>query len=341
MAFAYVGTVNQSTAGVYGFSIASDGSATPVSGSPVAGPSSYVLVNSAFVFATDGTNIATYARASDGSLTQSSTIDGALNPGGPALIIQELSLDRTGQTLYAMVNEGSDDKYYAFFAIGADGKLTNIGKAPVNVDDGSALVFSTDNNFAYGFGCFFADWDVTQFARNSNGSLAALSSASSAGIPEYAGSGQRYCPTAEATSKTGYLAVADTTAANTQTSGLGAYKINSDGSLTFVQSSTIANLLPSVNAMNFDPNGQFLAVAGNGGIQVYQLSAGGAFTPVGGVQAAGANYLAVQWDNDNHLYAASASGFTVFTSTQGILTAAPGSPHSAGTSASLTVLPAQ
>lgn len=258
------------------------------------------------------------------------------------MVIQEMSLDHTGQTLYAMENAGSDDIYYVFFNIGPDGKLTNIGKIGPDVDYRPALVFSPDNNFAYGFGCFFANWDIPGFRRNSDGSLVRLNgSLTNVAMPEFAGGGSNlYCPAAEAVSKTGYLALADAKL-GTQTTGLGAYKINGDGSLSFVQSSTIANLLPSVNAMKFDPSGQFLAVAGNGGIQMYQLSAGGTFMPVGGMQAAGPNYLSVQWDNDNHVYASSASGLDVFTSTQGVLTPAPGSPHSAGAGASLTVLPVQ
>lgn len=342
-AFAYVGTANLSSA-VYGFSIAADGSATPVSGSPVAGPSSNVITNSAFVFGTDGHNIASYARNSDGSLSQSSSMNAALtNAGGFPMAIQAMSLDHTGQTLYAMENAGSDDVYYVFFSVGADGKLTNTGKIGPSVDYTSPLVFSPNNNFAYGFGCFHANWDVTGFSRSADGTLVPLGSAATdSAIPGYAGTSiaQGYCPLAEAVSKGGYLAVAEVRN-GTQTSGLAAFTINGDGSLTLVPNSTMANLLPSVNAMKFDPNGQYLAVAGNGGLQMYQLSSTGTFTPVGGVQAAGPNYISVQWDNDNHLYASSASGLAVFTSSQGVLTPAPGSPHSAGTGASLTVLPLQ
>jgi hypothetical protein len=92
--------------------------------------------------------------------------------------------------------------------------------------------------------------------------------------------------------------------------------------------------------MNFDRTGRFLALAGNGGIQVYELMPGGSLTPVGGLQATGPDYLAVQWDVDNHLYAISSEGLHVFTSAQGILTPTAGSPHPAGAAGSLAVLPA-
>jgi hypothetical protein len=91
--------------------------------------------------------------------------------------------------------------------------------------------------------------------------------------------------------------------------------------------------------MNFDPTGLYLALAGSGGIQMYQLMSGGTLTPLGGVQSAGPNYLALQWDADNHLYAVSSAGLHVFTNFQGMLTPASGSPHTAGAAGSLVILP--
>jgi 6-phosphogluconolactonase (cycloisomerase 2 family) len=126
--------------------------------------------------------------------------------------------------------------------------------------------------------------------------------------------------------------------------GIGTYKINSDGSLTFVQNSTMTLQLQSaaccgITGMNFDPAGQFLAVAGSGGIQMFQLNPGGTLTPLGGIQQPGPKYTSVAWDKDNHLYAISDSGLYVFSVSQGVLTPASGSPHPAGAAGSLTVLP--
>lgn len=339
VAYTYVGTANQSTAGIYGFSIAPDGTATAVPGSPATGPSSYVLTNSAFVFASDSANIASYARGSDGSLKQSSTTYAVLSNGSEPWAIQAMSLDHTGQTLYAMENAGSDDTYYFFFSIGPDGKITNTGKIGPNVNYVSPLVFSPDNNYAYGSGCFHIGWDITGFHRNSDGTLTRLDDrATNPAVPAYAGTGQMYCPIREAISQTGYLAVADAEL-GTNTTGLGAYKINADGSLTLVPNSTLATQLSSIHGMNFDPSGQYLALAGSGGIQMYQLTPQGTFTPVGGVQQPGTNYLGVQWDADNHLYAISNAGLHVFMNSNGVLTPASGSPHAAGAAATLAVLP--
>ncbi len=337
VAYAYVGTTNQSTAGIYGFSISTDGSENAVPGSPTSGPSSYVLTNSAFVFGTDGGNIASYARASDGSLQKSSVTYAVLSNGSEPWAVQAMSLDHTGQTLYAMENAGADDLYYFFFSIGSDGKITNIGKIGPNVDYSSPLVFSPDNNFAYGEGCFHANWDITGFHRNSDGTLTPISA--NAAVAAYAGNAaQMYCPQGEAISQMGYMVVADT-ALNTNTSGVGSYKINADGSLSLVPGSTLKTSLTAVHGMNFDRSGLYLALAGNGGIQMYQLMSGGTLTPLGGVQQPGPNYTAVQWDADNHLYALSNAGLHVFTNSQGVLTAAPGSPHPAGAAGSLAVLP--
>lgn len=337
VAYAYVGAVSQSTTGIYGFSILADGSAAAVSGSPVSGPSSYLLTNSAFVFGTDGANITSYSRNNDGALQQSSSTYAVLSNGAEPWAVQAMSLDHTGQTMYAMENAGSDDLYYFFFAIGSGGKITNTGKIGPNVNYSSALVFSPDNNYAYGFGCFHIGWQITAFRRNSDGSLAQIGT--NVGAPTYAGTGngQIYCPVGEAVSQTGYLAVADTVLGTT-TRGVGTYKINSDGALSLVQNSALQTQLTSVRAMNFDPSGAFLAVAGSGGIQMFQLTSSGALAPIGSAQQSGSEFTGVQWDTANHLYAISSAGFSVFTNSQGVLTPAAGSPHGSGIAGSLTVL---
>src|SRR3954464_13313930 len=108
VAYSYIGTSGRSTAGIYGFSIAPDGTATSVPASPAAGPSSYVVTNSAFLFGSDTENIATYTRGNDGSLQQSSITYAVLSNASEPWAVQALSLDHSGQTLYAMENAGSD-----------------------------------------------------------------------------------------------------------------------------------------------------------------------------------------------------------------------------------------
>lgn len=305
-----------------------------------------VVTNSAFVFATDFHNIAAYSRASDGSLKQSASTVAVTNAGtANAYAIGSLNLDHSGQTIYAAEAAGSDDSYYFFFSIGANGAVTKIGQIGPNVDYGSPLVFSPDNNYAYGSGCFHLGWNITSFRRNSDGSLTPFdSTANSQSGPAFLGSNQQYCPEGEAVSQIGYLAVTDT-AAGQGGVGVGTYHINGDGTLSFVQSSTTTTQLQQGNSccypipMAFDPNGTYLAIAGTNGIQVFQLQAGGGLTSLGGAQAGGPTYSALQWDKDGHLYATGSGNLYVFTSSNGVLTPAPGSPHATAPGGSLAVLP--
>ncbi|MBV8206428.1 MAG: hypothetical protein JO041_06520 [Acidobacteria bacterium] len=349
VAWAYSGgSGSNSTGPLYGFGINADGSATPVPGSPASGPNESVVSTSAYVFGTDGSNIATYARGSDGSLKLASTAAAAPNAGMPtAYFIGSLTLDHTGQTLYASEDAGSDDNYYFFFNVGAGGSITKIGQLGPSVDYVSPLVFSPDNSYAYGWGCFHLGWDITGFKRNSDGTLTSISTNAVPG--EFAGSGQFYCPQGAAVSSMGYIAIAEVATGTSSPAGLASYRIASDGSLGLVAGSAIATALPGspcctvVNDMSFDPSGTFLAVAGQvqGGLQMFRLQPGGGLAAVGGLQATGATYRALGWDTSNHLYAVSSTGLYVFTNANGTLTPAPGSPNAANPSASLAVLPAQ
>ena len=75
--YAYVGSSPSSGSGyISGFAIAADGSAQPVSGSPFPGASNSVVGSPNYVFATDGSNIVTYTVGSDGSLAQTSSVNG-------------------------------------------------------------------------------------------------------------------------------------------------------------------------------------------------------------------------------------------------------------------------
>jgi hypothetical protein len=320
-----------------------------VPGSPSSGPSSYVVTNSAFVFGTDSQNIVSYKRAGDGSLQQSSsTLAVNFNQcptcpdGTEPWAIQAMSLDHSGQTLYAMENAGADDLFYFFFNV-STGTPATIGKIGPSTAYSSPLVFSPDNQHAYGFSCFHLGWVITGFLRNGDGSLAPITTSND--VPMYDGGNQFYCPVGQAISQMGYMAVADT-AVNTNTVGRGVYKINADGSLTLLQNSTLTTPLTMAGngccgevAMSVDPSGQMLALAGQSGIQMYQLMPGGTLTPIGALQQSGPNYLVVQWDADTHVYAISTSGLNVFSSANGALTPSSGSPHAAGAAGSLAVLP--
>lgn len=91
--------------------------------------------------------------------------------------------------------------------------------------------------------------------------------------------------------------------------------------------------------MAFDPSGNFLALAGQNGIQMYQLAPGGTLVAVGTPQQTTASFNDVAWDHANHLYAISGSTLYVFNLANGALTQAPGSPYNVTVSGTLAVLP--
>ena len=93
------------------------------------------------------------------------------------------------------------------------------------------------------------------------------------------------------------------------------------------------------SSMAFAPTGQYLAVSGDGGIQMYSLQSGGTLTPIGSVVDPGVPFNVLKWDNGNHLYAISGAALYVFSSNAGVLTQAPGSPIPVTEAGSLAVLP--
>jgi len=106
--------------------------------------------------------------------------------------------------------------------------------------------------------------------------------------------------------------------------------------------------------MAFDPSGRYLAVAVSAGVQIYELQNGGALVPVGGVQGPPVvGFANLAWDSAGHLYGIpsqysnscqnndSACGLYIFNFSAGVLSPAPGSPHTIPQPGSLAVLPRQ
>ncbi len=311
-------------------------------GASVTGASGSLNVNARYVFATDGTNIVTYTRDSNGGLRQTSSVNGIqhnITPQGSA--VGSMTLDHTGQTLYAAeINyDGSDDDAYSAWSVGSNGVLTYINSYGINVDYHSPLGFSQNNHYAYGYGCYFASWDVFGFVRNSDGTLSSLNP--NAAIPP--GSGDpMYCPNDLAVSAMNYVVVAyDDVSSPGSNYLLAVYTLNSDGTLGLVNNSEVTTPFTGETSAVFDPSGTYLAVAGNAGIQMYRLQSGGTLAAVGSVVESNVSFTELRWDNSNHVYAISNSGLYVFASANGVLTKSPGSPLPTTDAGSLAVLPAQ
>lgn len=325
---------------ITGFNVAADGSTTPAHDSPFKGANGSLATNGTFLFATDGTNIVSYAIGSEGSLALVSMIDGTANNDTPTGSgVGALSLDRTGSTLYAgEINfQGADNDAFAFFNVSPSGTLSFLANSVINVNFSGRLIFTQDNKHAYGQGCFFLGWDLFGLVRNPDGTLTPFDDkAPSPPIQN----GQFFCPGPSTASPAGnFLAgVIVPEGQNGVNDSLSVYIINSDGTLTLVPNSVMTTPFMFITDIEFDPSGNFVAAATNSGVQIYRLTAG-TLTAIGSSQDANTSFDLVQWDGFGHLYAISSSAqrFFIYTSTHGVLSAAPGSPYSVANPAGLAV----
>ena len=308
-AYAYVGSYKEgSTNGqrymyVTGFAVASDGSAQEVPGSPFQGTSFDLAGNPKFLFGDDGHNIVTYTRGPDGSLRQTSSVNGTAydlcqhegykcddGPGG-------LSLDLSGQTLYVFewFFDGSNNAYLTW-SIAPDGSLSyvsNPSQDPIYATAGGwPLSFSPDDRYAYTTSVCKWDGSVWGFLRNAdNGRLIRLNPDAEP-PPELFPNGDVGCVTNLAVSAAGYAAIEFTGGycCNWDGSLLGTYRINPDGTLALIPGS---GLMLYENSMAFDPSGKYLAMlqvvqTGQSSyqsfIQMYELLPDGKLATVGAPQ---------------------------------------------------------
>ncbi len=342
VAFVYVGTNTNNGPGQIGaFSLTNDGVLHTVNGSPYNGASGFPVVTSANLFATDGTNIQTYTRNADGSLTTGPSINGVAHndtPTGSA--VGNLSLDRSGKSLYAAeINfQGPDNGAYAFFNIGSGGTLAFLANSPINVNV-SPLSFSQDDRFGYSFGCYFINPTINGYTRSSNGLLTPFTT--NAALPPLPFPNANLCPGPIAVSARNFLASSYNTAGQGGNAMLASYRILGDGSLALVQTATAnTTALAGISGMAFDPTGNFLAIAGQGGLQIYQLAPDGTLAALGTPQLTSVSFNDVRWDHANHLYALAGSTLYIFNVNGGVATQASGSPYNVTVNgALLAVLP--
>jgi hypothetical protein len=118
------------------------------------------------------------------------------------------------------------------------------------------------------------------------------------------------------------------------------YTADASGNLTTASTYATMPVLAVNNPMDMEasPSGSFLAVAGIGGLQVFNFNGSGPITPLSGLLTT-QNVNQVAWDNSNHLYAITLSGSAygsnavnpgklyVFTVTSAGAAEAPGSPY--------------
>lgn len=343
-AYAYVGSPGYAGDGfIYEYAVAPDGSATPVTGSPLSGADGSVVGGGNYVFATDGKNIVTYTIASDGSLSETSSVDGtAYDQDQQSATVQSLSLPPDVRDVYTdnWFVDGANNAYESW-TVGSSGQLsylpTSSGTPLYSTAGGLPFSFTADGRFAYTWSVCKWDGSVWGFARGSNGSLTKMTP-DAKGLPGGNGETSSECSQDVATSAMGYVAVAwNGGYCCGGPTGFANYAVQSNGDLKQVPGSEV---ITSETAMAFDPSGEYLAVAASGGIQIYQLQSSGILAPIGSVQQPSVGFSNLAWDKSNHLYATSSIGLYIFNSSAGILTLAPGSPLAISQPGSLAVVPA-
>jgi hypothetical protein len=356
-AYVYVGSSTTVGSGnISGFAVAPDGSAQPVSGSPYSGASSSVVGAIRYLFATDGSNIVTYTVGSDGSLSQTSSVNGRaydLDPQTSA--VGGLSLTPNGRNLYTdeLYFDGANNVYLAW-GVNSSGQLSYLpppSLPPYSTAGGFPFAYTSNSGFAYTSSSCSRDGSVWGFTLRPNGSLNRLNVGAQPPPPQQ-GQGGSDCAEVVATSALGYAAVAwDGGFCCGGPPVIATYAIQSNGSLTMIANSE-QYVSCQGSPMAFDPSGRYLAVACNG-IQIYSLNAQGLLTAIGSAQQPTVPFGSLAWDSANHLYGipqagwqqcqnnGSACGLYVFDSNAGVLTLASGSPHTLSQPGSLAVLPPQ
>ncbi len=356
-AYAYVGAPGYPADGsIYEFAIAPNGSATPVSGSPLSGADGSLVSGANFVFATDGKNIVTYTIGSGGALSQTSTVDGTAYDQDPQdASVQSLSLPPDGRNLYTdnWYVDGANNAYEAW-TVGSGGVLSYLptmsGTPLYSTAGGWPFSFSANGSFAYTWSVCKWEGNVWGYARGANGSLKSIDTHAQGLLSGTMNGDSSECSQGVATSALGYVVVAwNGGYCCGGPTGFASYALESNGTLNQVPGSVV---VADETAMAFDPSGEYLAVAIAGGVQMYQLQASGVPTPIGSVQDSAIPFSNLAWDNANHLYATtnpnsqlcqsgnSACGLYIFNSHAGALTLAPGSPLTVSQPGSLAVVPA-
>lgn len=330
---------------IEGFSADSMGQLTPLSGSPFAANMVSLAASGNYLFGTDGTNLYSYAVASDGSITPADSIDVRQynNPlscsGGPT----HLFLDRTGATLYDLdyLSDCANNSYQASSLDSASGKLNYLGAtSAVSPVFQRELSFTGSNEFGFSASCYHDLPEIFGFKRNGDGTLTLVTNLGKiAPLP----SDGMYCTWWAAADLASHLAVSLTLLGSTPSvPALAVYTVDGSGNVTV---NSTANDMPSiagngVNEMRISPAGQFLAVAEAPGLEVFNFNGANPITKLTGLLTSD-NIDEVRWDNQNHLYAISdtTGNLYVFTLSSSGATPVPGSPYKISNAGDLTVLP--
>jgi WD40 repeat protein len=335
--YAYVTEENASNTGAQteGYAIGSDGSLSALAGSPYnAATVGDNAVSGNYLFLSDDLNgsVVTYSIASGGALTQVTTTNVGAYPLGTASEGPfTLSFDTTGKSVYPLWAE--NDVYQAFNVDEKNGSLNYVDYATAAGESSSGLAFTGNDKYAYESGCYHGTPTIEGYTRASNGGLTLTWNPELP--PQPSGAQYSYCPGGAATSGDDYVVIAEQQ--NDEMAAVGPFQMvvfkvdPSNGSLTTSNTADTAvqTSIGAANSYVFDPTGNWLAVGGPSGVEVFSFSNGklketGTYFITSGVSQ-------VAWDHDGHLvvYAvgSGAQGLLyVFNVAKGVPTVASGSP---------------
>ncbi len=343
VAYVYVASTSSLTSGqIYGYSAASTGALTAISGSPFKNNGvNYLAVNGAWLFgvANQDTDIESFSIHANGALTLKDTYN--VTPPGPGVI--SVYLDHTGSTLYADFYTTNND-FLSYSIDQSTGRLKQVGDLAGGPAENSPVSFIGNNIYAYSSSCYHFGPEIIGVERHTDGSLAYLNNFS----PQFPAekSGGFYCPWRAAADPTNHLAIAmQPLTSNWGSDGnwqLAVYTADSNGDLT--TSSTWENMPSVLVGTVYDywmsPDGKYLAVGGSTGFQIFHFNGANPITKFTGLLNT-SPITQIFWDNSGHVYALSQSAakLYVYTVTSKGVTQAPGSPHKITNAQSLIVLP--
>jgi hypothetical protein len=339
-AFVYVlNSPGNNQVDISGYRAAGNGALTIVPGSPFTTEMTYgasIAVNQKFLFATSGIDIYSYYITSQGTLQQVGVVNAQQfnlnNCGGP----QALFLDRSGSSLYDLdyYSDCANNAYQSFSSADSTGDLGYLGVTANSTPIFEVpLSFIRNNEYAYGASCYHWIQQIFGFKRNSDGTLTDLNINPPMPVAK---SNQMYCPNLAAADGANHIAVpVQAINSNTlQPVGYGAiasYTADSTGNLT--TTSSYSNMpwvgVGTVTSVSMSPSGNFVAIGGTNGLQVFHFNGGNPVTSFGGLLTTN-SIQQVAWDDQGHLYAVSQPAGLLFvfkiTPTHRALVA--GSPYS-------------
>lgn len=321
---------------VYGFAAASDGKLTPIPGSPFKSANvSWMATNGKYLFGNDieSSGIRTFSVASNGALKLVETY-----PAGTDELVGPVELDHSGEFLYANVSKGGANDFRSLGIDGSNGKLHEVNQVPISFGGFDWLSFLPNDQYAYAIGNSCSDeGGFFAFSRASNGELASITIPDP--MPETPEGNHNYCVDDIAPDPSGHLAalIVDTNTTSA-TPVLAAFTAGANGNLT----TTNTHLdMPKVSVYNvqwlrMSPNGKFLAVGGEGGLELFHVNGASPITKYKTLLTQAQSFpVQMYWDNDNHLFVIGENRFAqdaiwVFTVTATSVTEAPGSPYVLG-----------